>query len=101
MKKMFSILLLLSSTAQAVPFANGNAEAGKKFFEQNQCNRCHIKMVDGDGSEVFTRPNHKVHSVAMLIKQINFCAGNAGINLTAQDEQNLGAYLNQRYYKLP
>jgi cytochrome c551/c552 len=100
MKKLL-ILLLLSSTAQAAPFATGNAETGKKLFEQSHCNRCHVQMVGGDGSEIFTRADHKVRSASMLIKQINFCAGNAGVNLSAQDEQNLGAYLNQRYYKLP
>lgn len=100
MKRVGMLLLLVSTAVQAAPFANGNAEAGKKFFEQNQCNRCHIQMVGGDGSEVFTRPDHKVRSASQLIKQINFCAGNAGIHLSAQDEQNLGAYLNQRYYQL-
>ncbi|TAJ76327.1 MAG: cytochrome c [Gallionellaceae bacterium] len=100
MKRVGMLLLLVSTAVQAAPFANGNAEAGKKFFEQNQCNRCHIQMVGGDGSEIFTRPDHKVRSASQLIKQINFCSGNAGIHLSAQDEQNLGAYLNQRYYQL-
>ncbi len=101
MKNIGVVLLLLTSAAQAAPFAAGNAEAGKKTFEQNQCNRCHVQMVGGDGSEIFTRPDHKVRSAAQLVKQINFCSGNIGVHLSAQDEQNLGAYLNQRYYKLP
>lgn len=101
MKKLCLLLLLASSAAYAAPFEKGNAEAGQKFFEQNHCNRCHIEMKGGDGSEIFTRPDHKVRSAAQLIKQINFCAGNIGIQPSAQDEQNLGAYLNQRYYKLP
>ena len=100
MKKLL-ILLLLSSTAHADPFASGNVEAGKKLFQQNHCNKCHIEMVGGDGSEIFTRPEHKVHSASLLIKHINFCAGNSGVRLTAQNEQDLGAYLNQSYYKLP
>jgi cytochrome c551/c552 len=101
MKIIGMIFLLASATVQAAPFATGNAETGKKLFEQNQCNSCHIQMVGGDGSGVFTRPEHKVHSAAQLVKQMNFCAGNVGIHLSPQDEQNLGAYLNQRYYKLP
>jgi cytochrome c551/c552 len=101
MKIFAMIFLLASATVQAAPFATGNAETGKKLFEKNQCNSCHIQMVGGDGSGVFTRPEHKVHSAAQLVKQMNFCAGNVGIHLTPQDEQNLGAYLNQRYYKLP
>jgi cytochrome c553 len=101
MKILLTTMLLLSSVAQAAPFASGNAETGKKLFEQSHCNHCHVQMVGGDGSEVFTRPEHKVRSASQLIKQINICGGNAGVNLSAQDEQNLGAYLNQRYYKLP
>lgn len=93
--------LLLSCAAYAAPFASGNAEEGKKLFDRNHCNKCHIEMMGGDGSEIFTRPDHKVRSATQLVKQINFCSGNVGIHLSAQDEQNLGAYLNQRYYKLP
>ena len=57
-------------------------------------------MMGGDGNAIFTRPNRKVHSPALLIEQIRVCSGNVGANLTAQEEQNLGAYLNQ-FYKLP
>lgn len=99
--KILLLLLLLSSTAQADPFATGNFEAGKKLFEQSHCNRCHAQMMGGDGSAIFIRPDRKVRSSSQLISQINVCGGNAGLNLSAQDEQNLGAYLNQRYYKLP
>ena len=99
--KFLCILLLMAGTAQAAPFESGNFEAGKKLFEQSHCNRCHIEMKGGDGSEIFTRPDHKVRSPSQLIKQINFCGGNAGVDLSAQDEQNLGAYLNKLYYKFP
>lgn len=102
MKRLLLLVaLLLSAQVQAAPFASGNAAEGQKFFEQNHCNRCHIDMMGGDGSEIFTRPEHKVRSASQLVTQINFCSGNAGIRITHQDEQNLAAYLNQRYYKLP
>jgi cytochrome c553 len=99
--RLLFLLLLMINAVNAAPFAEGNAETGKKLFEQSHCNRCHIQMMGGDGSEIFTRPDHKVRSSSQLVKQINICGGNAGVNLSAQDEQNLGAYLNQRYYKLP
>ena len=100
MKKIM-FLLLISSVAQAAPFETGNFDAGKKLFEQSHCNRCHIEMKGGDGSEIFTRPDHKVKNPSQLIKQINVCGGNAGVTLTSQDEQNLAAYLNKYYYKFP
>jgi cytochrome c553 len=101
MKRFCFLLLLTVGTAQAAPFASGNAETGKKLFEQKQCSRCHIQMVGGDGSEVFTRPNRKVLKASQLVTQINFCSANAGIDLSAEEEQHLAAYLNQRYYKFP
>ena len=101
MRKLLLLSLLISSATQAAPFATGNAEAGKKIFAQSHCNRCHVQMVGGDGSEIFTRPDHRVRSASQLVKQIGVCGGNAGANLSAQDEQNIGAYLNQNYYKFP
>lgn len=93
------ILLTATTTAFANPFAKGNAEAGKQFFDKNNCNQCHNTIMGGDGNQIFQRKDRKVNSVDGMIKQMHFCAGNVGITLTAQDEQNLGAYLN-RYYKL-
>lgn len=100
MKKMIAMLLLCATThAQAAPFADGDPAIGKKLFEQHKCNRCHISMVGGDGSAIFTRPDRKASNPQLLIKQMNRCGSNIGLTLTPQDEQNLGAYLNQNYYK--
>ena len=100
MKKLIAMLLLCTTAhAQAAPFADGDPAAGKKLFEQNKCNRCHISMVGGDGSAIFTRPDRKVNNPQQLIKQMYTCASNLDLKLTPQDEQNLGAYLNQNYYK--
>ncbi len=60
MKKFIFALMLVSSAAQAAPFAKGNADNGKKLFDKNNCNSCHAKMVEGGGDAVFTRPEHKV-----------------------------------------
>lgn len=94
-----SILLALAGTAAAEPFPGGNAETGKKLFEQNKCASCHVQMVGGDGSGVFTRANRKVKSPQQMLTQMDACASAAGINLSASDKQHLGAYLN-RYYNL-
>ncbi len=99
--KFITMLILLSAatTALANPFPKGNAEAGKQIFDKNNCNQCHDTIMGGDGNQIFQRKDRKVKNAAAMIKQMNFCAGNVGITLTPQDEQNLGAYLN-RYYKL-
>lgn len=92
------ILSTMALAAHAEPFASGNAAAGKKLFDQNHCNQCHDSIMRGNGNAIFTRPNHKVRNTQQLVDQMYACSGNVGITLTHQDEQDLGAYLNQSYY---
>ena len=99
MKSIVALILsLVAGAVLAAPFPNGNAQAGKKLFDDNKCNSCHIDKVGGDGSAIFTRPNRIVHNPQQLVERLRVCGEAAGIALTPQDEQNLGAYLNQ-YYK--
>ncbi len=93
-----AVLLSLAISAQAEPFAKGNADNGKKLFEQNQCNRCHIKIVGGDGNAIFTNADHKVRNPQQMVEQFQMCSANIGVTLSKQDEQDLGAYLNKRFY---
>jgi cytochrome c553 len=99
--KLLLILLLLINVAQADPFPKGKFAAGKKVFEQAECKRCHIEIIGGDGSEIFTRPDRKVINPAMLIKHLKICDSKTAIDISAQDELNLAAYLNKLYYKFP
>jgi len=99
--KILLILLLLINTAHADPFPKGNFAAGKKVFEQTECKRCHIEMVGGDGTEIFTRSDRIALNPTLLQKQIKINGSRTGFNLTAQDELNLAAYLNKLYYKFP
>ena len=92
-------LLTLAASAQAAPFANGDPTSGKKLFDKYQCNSCHIDMVGGDGNAVFTRPNRKVSKPEQLSAQTKRCAGVVGANISAQEEEHLAAYLNQKFYK--
>jgi hypothetical protein len=104
MKLLTTLLLPLlyvataAITAQADPFAGGNAQAGKKLFDEYTCNRCHKAIMGGDGSKIFTRINHKVTNPQQLVAQLHICGGNVGLDVTPQQEQDLGAYLNQNYY---
>ncbi len=108
MQKTIIALLLLASVqsysvqaygAAAGPFEKGNAQTGQQLFEQDHCNRCHMAMMGGDGSAIFTRPDHKVRNPQQLVVQLGICGANAGVTLSDQDKQDLGAYLNQTYYK--
>jgi len=93
------ILLTVSATAQATPFAKGDAAVGKKFFDQHKCNSCHANTLGGDGSAMFTRAERKVKTASALATQITRCSVNLGLTLFPEDEENIGAYLNKNYYK--
>lgn len=95
----FLALSLATGCALANPFPNGNVQAGKKLFDDKQCNECHIGKVGGDGSAIFTRPNRIVHNPKEMVERMHVCSGAVGMTLTPQKEQDLGAYLNQTYYK--
>ena len=101
MQKFLATLALLSLSVSGVaaPFANGDPASGKKLFDQYKCNSCHIDMLGGDGSAIFTRPNRKVTKPADLSAQMKRCSGAVGANISAQEEEHLAAYLNQKYYK--
>jgi mono/diheme cytochrome c family protein len=93
------MLLCCAATVQAAPFPEGDPQAGKKLFDQYNCNGCHKDKVGGDGSAIFTRPERKVTSPQKMLEQMTMCSGALGKKLSRQEQQHLGAYLNQSYYK--
>jgi len=82
-----------------MPFAKGDADKGKKTFDQHKCNSCHSSMLGGDGSAIFMPPERKIKTAASLGTQITRCSTNLGLMLFEDDEENIGAYLNKNYYK--
>lgn len=80
------ISLLIGTAVQAA-----DAQLGKELVEAN-CMRCH-------GSEVYTRPDHKVKSFPALIKQVQRCDQMIGLTWFDEDIENAATYLNQEYYK--
>jgi len=59
---------------------------------QEDCTKCH-------GDEVYTRPDHRVKSLAALGKQVRRCKDNIGIQLFEEDVDDVVKYLNSKYYK--
>ena len=98
MKHLMFILALLSTPALAAPFANGNAAAGKALHEK-KCAGCHAGRFGGDGSAIYTRADRRIKNAGGLAQQITVCNSMLGNELFPEDEANLGAHLNQTYYK--
>jgi mono/diheme cytochrome c family protein len=93
-------LILYAGAASAAPdiFAFGDPKQGKKLYDE-RCAACHIAQFGGDGSRVFTRADRRIHTPAALLAQVQGCNQRARTGLSAEDEQSVAAWLNERYYK--
>jgi mono/diheme cytochrome c family protein len=59
MNLLLVALLLASTAASAHPLAQGDAVKGRALVEQH-CISCHASSFGGDGSGIYTRPDHIV-----------------------------------------
>jgi hypothetical protein len=79
------LLLLCAGSAQAF-----DSQAGKRLVDGN-CIACH-------GSEVYTRPDHRVQSRAGLSTQVQRCQLALDLNWFDDEVENSAEYLNQEFY---
>lgn len=90
MKKTTLLFCLISSLGATAGQA-ADAQRGKELVDTH-CLRCH-------GSEVYTRPDHKVTSLPGLYKQVQRCEQMLGLTWFDDDIENTATYLNQEFYK--
>ena len=95
---IFILLFLMAALAQAEPFTQGDPVKGKALVEKN-CVSCHAGMLGGDGSTIYTRPDHKVKTSSALLTQIRSCNTNLDVQMFEDEELNVASYLNKTYYK--
>jgi mono/diheme cytochrome c family protein len=91
------LTLAMISVAHADPFPKGDPKIGKNLVEKS-CTACHVSLMGGDGSGIYTRPGHKVKNAQQLLTRIRACNTNVGAGWFADEEMNVAAYLNQNYY---
>ena len=94
------ILSLATGSVLAQPFANGDAAAGKKLFDDNKCNSCHIDMVGGDGSAHLHPPQPQRDQARRNVGAMNVLQRRGRHQPDGAERRgHLAAYLNQTYYK--
>ena len=91
---ILSLCLLLSVPAQAVV----DPKLGKPLH-QKQCVACHVKLLGGDGSGMYTRKPRLVNNLVTLGKRVEACSARTDAPWFPEDEANVTAWLNQTYYK--
>jgi len=96
---LLAATLWMAAPALANPFPKADSAKGEKLVAQSNCNACHISLVGGDGTGIYTRADRKVKTASGLSSQVRTCNTMLGTNWFPEDEENVAAYLNQTYYK--
>jgi mono/diheme cytochrome c family protein len=95
---VFLLSVSLSLAAWGDPFPNANPAKGEKLAEQS-CVSCHSARFGGDGSQIYTRPDHGIKNARQLLDRVTFCSQMAKTDWSKQEIADVAAYLNQQYYK--
>lgn len=91
---LVSLLALSGGSALAAP----DAKLGKTLHDK-QCTACHVKQFGGDGSKMYTRPDHKIKNAAALKQRVAGCSAQTGAKWLPDEEEAVAAYLAQQFYK--
>lgn len=91
---------LFATLLAALPIATSaeDIKAGQALHDK-QCTSCHVSLVGGDGSAIYTRKDSIIHSPTDLRERIGMCSSQVNGALTPAQENDVAAYLNQRFYK--
>lgn len=87
--RLNTVLLLaagIPSLGHAVDLKAGQA------LHDAHCVKCH-------GSEVYTRPDHRVTTLNSLRQQVQRCDTNLGLTWFEDEIESVSQYLNAHYYK--
>ncbi len=86
------------TVAAAASLAAADPAAGKVLHDR-QCVACHATRFGGDGAQIYLRPNRLIHDRKALRQRVAMCASQTDAGWFPEDEENVTAYLAERYYK--
>jgi mono/diheme cytochrome c family protein len=95
--RVATILLMLLSI-QRPALAAVDVDKGKRLHDK-QCVSCHVKRYGGDGSKMYLRQDRIIHDRTALGQRVAACNSMTNAGMFPEDEENVAAYLAQRYYK--
>jgi mono/diheme cytochrome c family protein len=96
LRQLAVLALLLAPMPMAL--AAADLDKGKRLHEQ-QCTRCHIERYGGDGSKMYLRSDRIIRDRVALGQRVAMCNTMINAGLFPEDEENVAAWLAQRYYK--
>ena len=98
--KQFAISLLAMFSLLGVQAQAADVENGAEIHK-NDCDACHAKRMDGDGTKMYTREDRKVDSIVRLESMVRMCDSNLNLQMFDDDMMDIVAYLNKTHYKFP
>lgn len=87
------LTIALVTTAQAA-----DIKRGKELHDEN-CVKCHVSMVGGDGTGIYTREDRRIDSLEALNNQVRRCKTSLGVSWPDDQIDDVVAYLNHNFYK--
>lgn len=99
MRATVLVTLLLPAVALANPFPQGDVKAGEKLTAERKCESCHVDLMGGDGSGIYTRANRRVKSPQDLVQRVAACSSQTNAGWFPEEEAHVAAYLNSKFYK--
>jgi cytochrome c len=88
--------MLLAAAMPAVGAVD--IDKGQRLHDK-LCTTCHVERYGGDGSGIYLRPDRLIRNRAALDQRVATCNAMTNAGLLPEDEENIAAYLAQRYYK--
>ena len=92
-------VLLLPAIAFANPFPKGDPKIGEKLAKEKNCEACHIKIMGGDGSGIYTRKGRLINTPEALLQRVGACSAQTNAGWFPEEEMHVAAYLNEKFYK--
>lgn len=92
------LLGLILLPAFWMPAIAADAVRGKTLHDK-QCVSCHVKRYGGDGSAMYLRTERIIHNRKALEQRISVCNAMTNAGWFPEEERDVAAYLEQRYYK--
>jgi cytochrome c2 len=92
--RRLAILLLACHGLAALA---ADPDKGQRLHDK-QCISCHAKQYGGDGSAIYLRTDRLIHDRQALERRVATCNKMTGAGLSANDEKDISAYLQQRFY---
>ena len=96
--KSLLIAFVLSSVVPPSAMAAADVDEGKRLHDK-QCVSCHIERYGGDGSQMYLRRDRIIHDRVALGQRVAACNAMTNAGWFPEDEENVAAWLAQRYYK--